>query len=112
MALALAAPMQGQTYIGTFQFLTSANQPAVVIAVPVTDEDQVIGTVEALVSLRRITEIIREEEKATSPRSWSTATASADPQRAVGRRAAPDFSNLKNRAGVLQGSGAIDRVLR
>src|SRR5437763_5431333 len=59
----VAAAAQGQPYTGAFQVLTSANQPAVVVAVPVIDGDQVIGTVEALVSLRRISEAIRDEGK-------------------------------------------------
>src|SRR5205823_5991675 len=61
MNLALAAAGKGQTYTGTFQVLTSANQPAVVVAVPVIDNDEVIGSVEALISLRRVSEQIREE---------------------------------------------------
>jgi len=68
----------------------------VVIAVPVTDEDQVIGTVEALVSLRRITEIIREEGKGDvaafmvdrNGKVLIHSEPSVDVQR-------PDFSNLK-----------------
>jgi HD-GYP domain-containing protein (c-di-GMP phosphodiesterase class II) len=63
MDRAVAAAAQGQPYTGAFQVLTSANQPAVVVAVPVADNDQVIGTVEALVSLRRISELIRDEGK-------------------------------------------------
>jgi HD-GYP domain-containing protein (c-di-GMP phosphodiesterase class II) len=63
MDSALIAAGQGQTYIGRFQTLTSANQPAVVVAVPVVDNDQVIGSVEALVSLRRIAELIGDEGK-------------------------------------------------
>jgi HD-GYP domain-containing protein (c-di-GMP phosphodiesterase class II) len=63
MDRAVAAAAQGQPYTGAFQVLTSANQPAVVVAVPVVDGDQVIGTVEALVSLRRISELIRDEGK-------------------------------------------------
>ena len=63
MDLALLAAAQGQTYTGTFQILTAANQPAVIVAVPVIDDDQVIGTVEALISLRRAAEKISEEGK-------------------------------------------------
>ncbi|MEK6375657.1 MAG: HD domain-containing phosphohydrolase [Acidobacteriota bacterium] len=63
MDLALVAASQGQPYIGTFQILTAANQPAVIVAVPVVDDDQVIGTVEALVSLRRVAEKIGDEGK-------------------------------------------------
>jgi HAMP domain-containing protein len=63
MDIAKNAAAQGQTFTGTFQILSSVNQPAVIIAVPVVDGDEVIGTVEALVSLRRIAESIREEGK-------------------------------------------------
>lgn len=63
MDLALVAASQGQPYIGTFQIITAANQPAVIVAVPVVDDDQVIGTVEALVSLRRVAEKIGDEGK-------------------------------------------------
>jgi HD-GYP domain-containing protein (c-di-GMP phosphodiesterase class II) len=61
LVLALDVASKGQPYIGTFQFLASANQPCVVVAVPVVDNGQITGTVEGLVSLRRITERIREE---------------------------------------------------
>src|ERR1051326_3758420 len=61
--LALVAAAQGQPYTGTFQTLTALNQPAVVVAVPVIDNNQVLGTVEGIVSLRPITERIREEGK-------------------------------------------------
>jgi len=63
MTLALEAAKQGQTYTGTFQWLNSANQPAIVIAVPVIDDGKVIGTVEGLVSLKRISDHIKEEGK-------------------------------------------------
>jgi HD-GYP domain-containing protein (c-di-GMP phosphodiesterase class II) len=63
MDLALQAAVQGQTYTGSFQILTAANQPAVVIAVPVADNEQVIGAVEALVSLKRVADKIAEEGK-------------------------------------------------
>jgi HD-GYP domain-containing protein (c-di-GMP phosphodiesterase class II) len=61
--LALQAALKGQIYTGTFQFVAAANQPAVIIAVPLVDNGAVIGTVEAIVSLRRISERIREEGK-------------------------------------------------
>src|SRR2546430_251902 len=61
MDAALAVASNGQPYTGGFQMLTAANQPAVVIAVPVVDGEQVIGTGEALGSLRRIAERIRQE---------------------------------------------------
>ncbi|HEY3055098.1 MAG TPA: HD domain-containing phosphohydrolase [Thermoanaerobaculia bacterium] len=53
----------GRSSVGTFQFVSSLNQPAVVIGVPVSDESHVIGTVVGLVSLRRIVDRIREEGK-------------------------------------------------
>jgi HD-GYP domain-containing protein (c-di-GMP phosphodiesterase class II) len=61
MELAFAAALRGQQYTGKFQFAANLNQPAVVVAVPVTDGGTVIGVVEALVSLRRISDRIREE---------------------------------------------------
>lgn len=61
--LALQAALKGQVYTGTFEFVTAANQPAVIIAVPVIDNGTVIGSVEAIVSLRRISERIRDEGK-------------------------------------------------
>jgi HD-GYP domain-containing protein (c-di-GMP phosphodiesterase class II) len=63
MDVARVAAAQGQTFTGTFQTLSAANQPAVIVAVPVVDGDQVIGTIEALVSLRRAAEKIGEEGK-------------------------------------------------
>src|SRR3954465_1255392 len=48
--LALQAALKGQVYTGTFQFVTAANQPAVIVAVPVMDNGAVIGSVEAIVS--------------------------------------------------------------
>jgi len=63
MDLALEAAAQGQAYTGTFQLLSAANQPAVVVAVPVAEGDQVIGVVEALVSLKRVADKIAEEGK-------------------------------------------------
>jgi HD-GYP domain-containing protein (c-di-GMP phosphodiesterase class II) len=61
--LAVQAALKGQVYTGTFQFVTAANQPAVVIAVPVADDGATIGVVEAIVSLRRISGRIRDEGK-------------------------------------------------
>jgi HD-GYP domain-containing protein (c-di-GMP phosphodiesterase class II) len=56
--------LSGQTYIGGFQHVSVVNQPALVIAVPVMDGTEVIGAVEALVSLRRVADRLREEAKA------------------------------------------------
>jgi len=61
--LALTACAQGQAYTGTFQVVTSLNQPAVVVAVPVVDNGTVIGAIEGLISLRRITQRVRDEGK-------------------------------------------------
>jgi HD-GYP domain-containing protein (c-di-GMP phosphodiesterase class II) len=63
MDLALGAANAGQPYTGTFQVLTAMNQPVIVVAVPVVDDGHVIGSVEGIVSLRRITQRIREEGK-------------------------------------------------
>jgi HD-GYP domain-containing protein (c-di-GMP phosphodiesterase class II) len=61
--LAVEASLKGQPYTGTFQSVTSLNQPAVILAVPVVDGGQVIGAIEALISLRRVADRIREEGK-------------------------------------------------
>ena len=53
----------GGIYVGNFQYIASMNQPAIVVAVPVGAPGQVIGTVEALVSLRRISERVHDEGK-------------------------------------------------
>jgi HD-GYP domain-containing protein (c-di-GMP phosphodiesterase class II) len=53
----------GQPFTGTFQYVTALNQPAVVVAVPVTDGAKPIGAVVGLVSLRRVAERIGEEGK-------------------------------------------------
>ena len=63
MNLSLEAALRGQPYTGTFQYVSSLNQPAVVLAVPVNDGEQTIGAVQALVSLRRIADRIRDEGK-------------------------------------------------
>ncbi len=64
LALALEAALKGQPYTGNLQTVSSVNQPAVVLAIPVMDEaQQVIGAVEGVVSLRRISERIRDEGK-------------------------------------------------
>jgi HD-GYP domain-containing protein (c-di-GMP phosphodiesterase class II) len=96
MNLALTATSKGQPYIGTFQYVSSLNQPAVVIAVPVVDGGTVIGSIEALVSLRRITDQIREEGKGNvtaflvdrNGRVLIHSEPSVDLQR-------PDFSDLR-----------------
>ncbi len=63
MTLAIEAASKGQPFVGTFQYLTSASQGCVVIAVPVLDNGQVTGVVEGLLSLRRISERLRDEGK-------------------------------------------------
>jgi len=63
MNLALVPTLKGQPYIGTFQVVSSVNQPAVVMAVPVVDGGQVIGTVEGLVSLKQISDHLRDVGK-------------------------------------------------
>ena len=63
MNLALETASQGKSYIGTFQLVSSLNEPSVVIAVPVIDNGQVIGSVEGLISLKRTAERIRDTGK-------------------------------------------------
>ncbi len=55
-----AVALKGQPTTGRFQYLTAINQPALVIAVPVVDAGQVIGVVEGVITLRRITDRLRE----------------------------------------------------
>lgn len=54
---------KNQPYIGAFQYVSSLNQPALVIAVPVSHGTQVTGVVQGVVSLRRIADRLREEAK-------------------------------------------------
>ena len=61
MDLTRVAALKGQMITGTFQTVTSLNQPAVLVAVPVNDGEQVIGVVQGLVSLKRISDRIRED---------------------------------------------------
>jgi HD-GYP domain-containing protein (c-di-GMP phosphodiesterase class II) len=60
---AATAALEGRSYLGGFHYVSVANQPAIVLAVPVVDGNQVIGAVQGLVSLRRISERLREEAK-------------------------------------------------
>ncbi|HVS30021.1 MAG TPA: HD domain-containing phosphohydrolase [Thermoanaerobaculia bacterium] len=64
MDMARQVAAAGQPFTGTFQYVKALNQPAVVIAVPVTDAaNKTIGAVVGLVSLRRIAERMAEEGK-------------------------------------------------
>ncbi len=60
---ALTLALQGQPYIGSFHHIEVVNQPAIVLAVPIEGDDGVIGAVEALVSLRKVSERVQEEGK-------------------------------------------------
>src|SRR5215212_4416251 len=53
----------GQESTGRIRHVETLNVPALVLAVPVVDNEQVIGAVIGLVSLRRIVDRIREEGK-------------------------------------------------
>lgn len=58
------AALEGRNYVGSFQFLPAINQPAIVMGVPIRDETgEILGAVEALISLRRIAERLREESR-------------------------------------------------
>jgi HD-GYP domain-containing protein (c-di-GMP phosphodiesterase class II) len=63
MSIAREVALKGQESTGHIITLNVTNQPAVVMAVPVKDGDQVIGAVVGLVSLRRTVARIREEGK-------------------------------------------------
>ncbi|MGA7617160.1 MAG: HD domain-containing phosphohydrolase [Thermoanaerobaculia bacterium] len=97
MNQAAAVALQGQPYVGHFQYVAVLNQPAVVIAVPMIDASGTVsGTLEALVSLRKIADRVREEGKGdvtafVVDRSGRVLIHS-EPAISVQR---PDFSNLK-----------------
>jgi HD-GYP domain-containing protein (c-di-GMP phosphodiesterase class II) len=64
MEIARQVALKGAVSTGRIQPLAELNQPAVVLAVPVVDDDgKVIGAVVGLVGLHRIVERIREEGK-------------------------------------------------
>jgi len=63
MQMAKDVALKGTDFTGRVQHVTVLNLPAVVMAVPVRDGQNVIGAVVGLVSLRRIVERIREEGK-------------------------------------------------
>jgi HD-GYP domain-containing protein (c-di-GMP phosphodiesterase class II) len=63
MDLARDVALKGTTYTGRVMNVSVLNQPALVMAVPVRDGQNVMGAVVGLVSLRRIVERIREEGK-------------------------------------------------
>lgn len=64
MADALTGVLGGKNYTGRFQWIDGLNQPAVVLAVPVTVGGKVIGGVVGVVSLQQIAERLKEEGKA------------------------------------------------
>ena len=96
MDLVRVAATKGQVVTGTFQNLAALNQPVVVIAVPVMDNGKVIGITEGLLSLKRITQHIREVGRGDvtaylvdrNGRVLIHSEPSIDVQR-------PDFSSLK-----------------
>jgi HD-GYP domain-containing protein (c-di-GMP phosphodiesterase class II) len=61
LAAARTLALQGQPYVGKFLYIDVANQPAIALAVPISDGTGIIGAVEALVSLRKISERVQEE---------------------------------------------------
>ncbi|HVG24748.1 MAG TPA: HD domain-containing phosphohydrolase, partial [Thermoanaerobaculia bacterium] len=63
MKMAFEVALKGADYTGRVQHVRVLNQPAVVMAVPVREGQNVIGAVVGLVSLRRIVERLRDEGK-------------------------------------------------
>ncbi|HUO85344.1 MAG TPA: HD domain-containing phosphohydrolase [Thermoanaerobaculia bacterium] len=57
---ALGAALEGETYIGNLHWLETVNQPTVVMAVPVVAGGEVIGAIEAVVSLQRIASLLNK----------------------------------------------------
>lgn len=63
MNRAASAALSGETHVGEFQYVSVANQPAIVLSVPVESEGRVIGSVQALVSLRSIVDRLQDEAR-------------------------------------------------
>lgn len=61
--VAARAALGGSDHTGSFQYVDVVNQPAIVVAAPVRQDQEVIGAAVALVSLRGIAERLREEGK-------------------------------------------------
>jgi HD-GYP domain-containing protein (c-di-GMP phosphodiesterase class II) len=60
----LREALAGHDYVGTFQHLSTPNEPVIALSVPIVAGNKtIIGAVEALVSLRSIAERIREESR-------------------------------------------------
>ena len=111
--LALQAALKGQVYTGTFQFVTAANQPAVIIAVPVVDDGANIGSRRSHrqpAPDQRSDSRRRQRRRDRVPRRPQRQSAAA--QRAGGRSAASRFLESENRAGVFEGAGPPDHSVR
>jgi len=63
MEIARDVALAGRDSTGRIIHVSSLNQPAIVIAVPVTDDNAVIGAVVGAIGLRRIVDRVREEGK-------------------------------------------------
>jgi HD-GYP domain-containing protein (c-di-GMP phosphodiesterase class II) len=63
MTLARTVALKGTEFTGHITHITATNQPVVVMGVPVKDGTTTVGTVVGLISLRRISDRIREEGK-------------------------------------------------
>jgi len=63
MGTARDVALKGTQFIGRITQDNASNQPAVVMAVPVVDDNQVIGAIVGVISLRRIVDRIRDEGK-------------------------------------------------
>jgi HD-GYP domain-containing protein (c-di-GMP phosphodiesterase class II) len=63
MKLARTVALNGTEFTGHITHITATNQPVVVMGVPVKDGERTVGTIVGLVSLRRISDRIREEGK-------------------------------------------------
>lgn len=63
MTLARDVAVKGTRYVGRITHDNATNLPVVVMAVPVAEQDAVIGAVVGLISLRRIVDLVREEGK-------------------------------------------------
>ncbi|HUP63684.1 MAG TPA: HD domain-containing phosphohydrolase [Thermoanaerobaculia bacterium] len=93
----IRAALEGTPYLGSFQHLDSVNQPALVLAMPIKDRaGETVGAVEALISLRRIADRLRDEAKGnvTAFVVDGSGRVLMHSEPAVARRR-PDYSNLE-----------------
>jgi HD-GYP domain-containing protein (c-di-GMP phosphodiesterase class II) len=63
MGIARDVALRGTQFVGRITHDNVSNQPVVIMGVPVVEQNQVIGAIVGLVSLRRIVDLVRDEGK-------------------------------------------------